>query len=206
MQRQLTFSIIFLSALFHIGLSQTQFSLSGTFGYFSPQGDWKKHMYAEGIDQFRGSYSTFAEFEIKFKDIGAGLIFNYSKMSTADWEDFVRNQGGDIYVSASHIQIGGMLKYYIVNSTPHLFNIEAGTAYLSLNSNEQFNGYAYPYDFLKSGMAVLLGLEYQYSLNERLAVILPLRMLWRPEGVTYSNGKTFDIFALYITPGLKLIF
>lgn len=206
MLRALAFMTILLLLLYDSSMGQTKFAISGSLGYFFPQGEWKKHMYTEEVNQFQGGYSVSSEFEIKFKDIAFSLIFNYSKMSTADWEQFVRNEGASINASASQNQIGGLLKYYVSNSQPHLFNIQAGVVYLSLRSTEQFNGYSYEYNFLNPGMAITFGLGYQFSLNNRLSVILPVRILWRPEGVIYTDGRTFDIFSFYVTPGLRLTF
>ncbi|MCK6622217.1 MAG: hypothetical protein HUU32_02370 [Calditrichaceae bacterium] len=206
MIRQLVFAIMLLSLLFNNGMSQTKFNLSGTIGYFAPLGDWQKHMYAEGVNQFQGGYSMFPEAELKFKDVALSVIFNYSKMSATDWEEFVSEEGADIIVSASQSQIGGVVKYYFVNSQPHLFDFEAGAVYLFLKGTEQFHSYSYEYDFLNSGFAILSGLGYQFSLNDRLSIILPIRVLWRPEGIQFSDGRSLDIFGLYITPGLKFIF
>lgn len=206
MLKQAAVAIIFLSIMLNAGFTQTKIGLNGTLGYFAPQGEWKNHMYAEGVNQFQGGYSTFGDFEIKFGDVAFSLIFNYSKMSTADWEEFVRKDGGNINASASQGQIGSLLKYYVSNSQPHLFNIQAGAVYLSLKSSEQFNGYTYEYDFLNPGLAVLFGLEYQISLNDKLSFIFPIRALWRPEGIKYTDGRSFDIFGFYITPGLRFTF
>jgi hypothetical protein len=202
----LTLFFTFFLAFNGIGQNGTKFSLTGNVGYFMPMGEWTEHRYASNVNQFAGSYTVSPELEIKFSDVAIGFIYSYARMNTTEWEDYVNSQGESLNASASMSHVGGFVRYYIYNSMRNFIHIEAGATYLFISSNEQFNGYTYEYDFLKPGMAFLAGAGYQYAFNERLTIVLPVQLLWRPEGVKYGEGKTLDIFGIYFTPGLKLSF
>ena len=202
----LIFLFLFTTSFTALGQNGTKFSVIGKLGYFLPMGEWTEHRYASNVNQFAGSYTVSPELEIKFSDIAVGLTYSYARMSTTEWEDYVNSQGESLNASASLSHLGGVIRYYLYNSMQNFIHIEAGVTYLFISSNEQFNGYTYEYDFLKPGMAFLAGAGYQYALNERLTIVLPVQLLWRPEGIKYGEGKTLDIFGIYFTPGLKLSF
>lgn len=183
-----------------------EFSAIGRVGYFLPLGDWTSHRYAQGVDQFQGGYSVSPEFEIKFGDIGVCLLYSYTGLRTTEWEDFVGGQGESLFASGSLSQVGGALQYYFVNTDRNAAHIEGGMSYVFLGGNEQYRGTDYEYDFLQSGVGFLAGIGYQFGFNKRLSLTLPVRFLWRPEGVRYPEGKTEDVFGLLFLPGLKLTF
>jgi len=183
-----------------------EFSVLGKVGYSLPLGEWTSHRYAPGIDQFQGGYTVSPELEIKFGDLGISIMYTYSSMSTTEWEDYVGGQGENLFASGSLSQLGGVIQYYFVDTGRNAAHIEGGLSYIFLNGDEQYRGYDYKYDFLKSGLGFLAGAGYQYAFNERLSVVLPVRFLWRPEGIKYREGKTHDIFGLLFMPGLKLTF
>jgi hypothetical protein len=183
-----------------------EFSLVGKLGYLQPLGEWTAHRYAPGVDQFQGSYTVAPEFEVKIGDIGISVLYVYSSLSTAEWEDYVSGQGGGLSASGSLSQLGGVVKYYLIDTERNAVHIEGGLSYLFLNGNEQYRGFDYEYDFLKSGLGFLAGAGYEYAFNEQLSAVTPVRFLWRPEGIKYPEGKADDIFGLLLMVGLKLTF
>ena len=183
-----------------------EFSAMGGVGYFQPLGDWTAHRYAPGVDQFQGRYTVFPELEVKINDIGIGMLYSYTRLSSVEWEDYVRSQGGDLYASGSLGQLGGMVRYYPINTDRHEVDIEGGLVYVWLRGTEKYRGFEYDYDFLASGLGFLVGAGYSYSFNDRLALMVPVRLLWRPEGIRYPEGSTNDVFGVLLAPGLKLTF
>lgn len=188
------------------GEMSVKFSALGRVGYFLPMGQWMSHRYASGIDQFQGGYAVSPELEIKFDDIAIGILYSYANMSTAQWEDFVNSHGEGLAATGSLSQIGGVLRYYVVDTARHSIHIEGGLSYLALGGNEQYRGYNYEYDFLQSGAAFLAGAGYEYSFNRRLSMTLPGRFLWKPNGIKYPEGRTYDVFGVFFLPGLRLKF
>jgi hypothetical protein len=188
------------------GRRSTKFSVTGEVGYFLPVGDWTTHRYATGVDQFQGGYTISPELEIQFNDIGIGLLYSYTRLSAGDWENFVSSEGEDLFASGSLSLLGGLVKYYLVNTERHSFDFEGGLSYVFLAGTEKYRGFEYSYDFLESGLGFLGGVGYQYSFNKRLSFILPVRFLWKPEGIKYPEGKTYDVFGFFFLPGLKLTF
>jgi hypothetical protein len=186
--------------------TSVDFSAIGKAGYFLPLGKWMSHRYASGIDQFQGGYTVSPEFEVKINDIGIVAFYSYTSLRTTEWENFVSSQGENLYASGSLSYLGGTLQYYFVDAVHNSFYLEGGLAYVFAKGNEQFKGYNYDYDFLQSGLGFLAGVGYQYSFNSRMSLLLPVRFLWRPEGIKYPEGKTYDIFGLYFVLGLKLTF
>lgn len=183
-----------------------EFSLMGGIGYFHALGDWTTHRFAPGVDQFQGRYTLSPEFEVKINDIGIGLFYSYTRLSAVDWEDYARSQGDDLYASGALGQLGGVVRYYPVNTERHAVNIEGGLSHVWLTGNEKYRGFDYEYDFVQSGLGFLMGAGYQYSFNERLSLTLPVRFLWKPEGIRYPEGNTYDVLGLLLMPGLKLTF
>ena len=189
-----------------VGRSSVEFSATGKLGYFLPLGDWYKHRYAVGVDQFQGSYVLSPEVEIKFGDIGISVLYSYADLKTTQWEDFVNRQGENLYASGSISQLGGMLQYYFVDTPQNSAYIEGGLCYVYLDGKEQYRGFDYEYDFLQSGLGYVGGAGYQLGFNRRLSLLLAARFLWEPEAVKYPEGKTYDLFGIYFLPGLKLTF
>lgn len=199
-------SILTIMANACFGQDSIEFSATGKVGYFLPLGEWTSHRYAPGINQFQGGYTVSPELEIKFSDIGIGIFYSYTNLRTTEWEDFVNGQGETLFASGSLSQLGGVVQYYFVNTVRNSIYIEGGLSYVFLKGNEQFKGFDYEYDFLNSGLGFLAGTGYQYSFNNRLSILLTVRFLWRPEGIKYPEGKTYDIFGMFFLPGLKLTF
>jgi opacity protein-like surface antigen len=183
-----------------------ELSVLGKVGYSLPLGEWTSHRYAPGIDQFQGGYTVSPEVGIRFRDLGISIMYTYSGMSTKEWEDYVGGQGESLSASGSLSQLGGVIQYYFVRTDRSAAHIEGGLSYVFLRGDEQYRGFSYEYDFLKSGLGFLAGAGYQYAFNEQLSVVFPVRFLWRPEGIKYPEGKTYDIFGLLFMPGLKLTF
>ena len=203
------------TVLFMLGISLSQSSTKIIFGadvgYFFPMGDWTSHRYVLEYDitdidvkQFKGGYVLVPEIELKFTDISLGLYYNYTKLSASDWEDYARRTGDIVSASSSMSQLGGFIRYFFLNREPNLMNLEIGMNYIFLNGQEKFNGYSYDYDFLNKGVGFTFGAGYQYSVNERLSLVANVRALWRPEGIKYPEGKAYDIFGIYFTPGIRL--
>jgi hypothetical protein len=183
-----------------------EFSALGKVGYQSPLGKWTSHRYASGIDQFGGGYALSPELEVKVGDVGISIMYAYTSMSTTDWEDYVGRQGEDLYASGSVAQLGGVIEYFFIDGERNAAHIEGGLCYVFLNGDERYRGFSYDYDFMKSGLGFLAGAGYRYSVNRRLSLVLPVRLLWKPKGIKYPEGKTHDIFGLLFMPGLRLTF
>ena len=199
-------AILTMTATACFGQDSIEFSVIGRAGYFLPLGEWSSHRYAPGVNQFQGGYLVSPELELKFNDIGIALWYSYASLRTTEWEDFVSGQGESLFASGSLSALGGAIQYYFIDTERNSVHIEGGLSYVYCKGNEQFKGFDYECDFLKSGMGFLGGAGYQYSFNERLSMLLPVRFLWRPEGIKYPEGKTYDIFGMYFLPGLKLTF
>ena len=202
--KTLVFLLTLVLSGYNFGQNTTKIKIGGDVGYFFPIGDWASHQYASGISQFQGGYSLTPEIAIKFSDISLGIFYNYTKLRTSEWEDFVRSEGNTINVSASLSQLGGFIRYYFLSRERHLFNFEVGMNYIFLKGDEQFNGYSYEYDFLNPGIGFLIGLGFEYELNNRLSAVVNSRVFWKPEGIMYNDGKAYDIFGVYIMPGIRL--
>jgi hypothetical protein len=183
-----------------------RFSLIGQVGYFQPLGDWTTHRYAEGVEQFQGGYTITPEIELQINDVGLAAMYNYTRLNAGDWEEYVATQGEDLYASGSINQLGGLVRYYFVDTERHDLNLEGGLSYVWLKGTETYRGFTYNYDFMESGLGFLAGAGYHYAFNRRLSLMLPVRFLWKPEGIKYPEGETYDIFGLFFQPGLKLTF
>jgi hypothetical protein len=183
-----------------------KFSVAGEIGYFLPVGDWTTHRFAPGVNQFEGGYTVWPELELRINDIGISAFYSYTKLGAGDWEQFVGREGEDLFASGSLSQLGGAVRYYFVNTGRHFADLEGGLSYVFLNGSEKYRGYEYEYDFLQSGVGFLGGVGYQYAFNKRLSLVLPVRFLWKPEGIKYPEGKTYDVFGYFFLPGLKLTF
>jgi hypothetical protein len=183
-----------------------EISVSGSLGYFVPLGDWTAHRFDNGVDQFQGGFTATPELELKVGDIAFGLIYSYTKLGTSDWEDFVAQQGDVLDATASLNQFAGVVRYYMVDGAANRLALEGGLSYVELGGSERYLGYEYEYDFLQSGLGYLVGAGFQHSFDERFAIVLPVRLLWRPEGVEYPEGKSNDVLGVLFQPGFKLTF
>ena len=175
-------------------------------GYFSTLGDWKKHRYAVGVDQFQGSFNFGAELETKLLNAGIGFLFSYSKLSVEDWEKFAQHEGDQIDASASMVNLGILLKLYLLTEIPQMLNLDVGVCYIFSEGHETFETYSYDYNFLKSGIGFITGMGYKHLLNKKIALVFNVRCLIKPDGIKYADGKSYTVIGLPLTLGIRYFF
>ncbi len=175
-------------------------------GYFLPLGEWSNHPYAEGVQQFNGSFMIGAELEFKLFSLPMGIFYHYAKLDVSEWEDFANSQGSPIAASANSSDFGLVFKIYVLKQKPSFLNLEIGGGYSSLQGRESFTEFSYNYTFLKPGVCMIVGLNYRYMVAEKVLLTVGTRLFYRPEGVEYANRKTFDVTVLPVSLGVRFLF
>ena len=201
--------IIFIFLFANQGMTQEKerlyrFAFGMDAGYFLPYGDWQKHRFASGVNQFQGGVTFNPIVEVNLLGVYFGFFYNYSRLSVKDWEQYARSKGDILTASAKAEQLGLLIKYYFVNRNPNWFNFQIGLGYIDLKGTESFAGYTYDYDFLNSGAVYIIGFGYDRPLNERMILTLNAKMNWFPEGVKYPEKGNFDVIGFPITLGIRI--
>lgn len=214
MKSSLTFKLTIVLLMFvfiNLGVTQEKerlyrFAFGMDVGYFLPIGDWQKHRFAPGVNQFQGGVTFNPIIETNLLGIYFGFFYNYSRLSVKDWEEYARSKGDILTASAKIEQLGLLIKYYFINRNPNWLNFQLGLGHIALKGDESFAGYTYAYDFLNSGAVYIIGFGYDRPLNERMVFTSNLKMIWFPEGVKYPELGNFDVIGFPITFGIRIIF
>jgi hypothetical protein len=178
-------------------------------GYLITMGDWNSHPIFKEINLFNNNICYGAELEFKIWNAPIAVFFNYAKLSTSEYEDYVQDQGEYVSASASMMNLGGMFKYYALKTKNHFINVDLGMGYIGF-SGEETNDYGnVKYDFIDntSNFTIIIGLGYKFKLEENIAFSLSAREIINPGGVKYKgSGKGYDILVLPICFGIRYLF
>jgi hypothetical protein len=177
-------------------------------GYLVTMGDWNSLRINEEIKMFNSNFSYGAELEFRVWDLPMGIFFNYAKLSTSEYQDYVEEQGEYISASASMMNFGLLLKYYAVKSPKHFFNVDLGLGYIGFSGSENSELYSYDYDFISkdANFTIVIGLGYKFKLEENIALSLTAREIINPGGIKYADGKGYDVLVLPVCLGLRYLF
>ena len=176
-------------------------------GYYFPFGEWNQHIYAQGVDQFGGGYYISGSFGYRFQPrLGALAYAFYAPMDVSDWEKFVQDQGDAITASAYATGILLGMQVYLLEKKPNLLTIDLNWGWVYLSGKESYESFSYNYDFLKSSVAVALGIGYNFLFTENVALALNVKGFYIFQGIRYSEGDSYDVIMLPVTAGIIYLF
>ena len=174
-------------------------------GILWPVGDWTGHRFAQGVNQFQRGLAFGFDFEHRFSESASlSLTGGYGSLDVSDWENYARSRGDNIDGSAYMLYGGLRLSFYIFNHQPNTLKMGVGVLYLGTYGHEQFKSFAYDYDFLPgSSVALLTGVEYEWSVNDSFALTARADLVVTPSGVKYVDGKEYSIYGIPTTLGVR---
>lgn len=175
-------------------------------GYLPFTGSWHEHRYADGINQFNGGPEFAFNFEVKGGFFGYGFKAGYGIWNLYEWEDYAKSKGDKIDASASYFHIDYMLKMYPYTQKWNIVKLELGLNYFQADGQETYNGLNYDYDFLKWGIGLFFGIEYNHFFNKHVAWSLQARYLGVSNAIEYADGETSHIGMMPITTGLRFYY
>jgi hypothetical protein len=177
-------------------------------GYLVTIGDWNSLRLNKNVKLFNSNVSYGAELEFKLWNVPTAIFINYAKLSTSEYEDYIKNQGEYVTASASMMNLGFLLKYYALKHPKQLLNVDLGIGYISFNGRETSELFSYDYEFIndKANFTIIIGLGYKYKVEQNIAVSLSARMVINPGGIQYADGKGYDVVVLPICLGLRYLF
>ncbi|UCC81188.1 MAG: hypothetical protein JSW64_07480 [Candidatus Zixiibacteriota bacterium] len=174
-------------------------------GYFQPSSDWKQHRYAPNVDQFGGMLHMALDFEYRF-DRNWALAFygQFNGLSTAEWENYVRQQGEYIEAEALMATFGLVVRPHVIVTSVNRTKLEFGFGLVTLSGSERYGGLSYDYDFLAKGSIAFLGaVEHDWLFNKRTALVARIGILSAPKGVSYADGETETVVGFSFSAGIR---
>mgnify|MGYP000894072508 CR=1 FL=1 len=186
-------------------------------GYIFGAGNWQDHRYAP-VDQFGNSYAFLADFELTlrtdadqnrtaqnhFRVWSIALVVSHTSLSTADWEDWVNEQGDVLEASAAILHVDAVMRRSLLRSGNQQLRLEFGGGVAVANSEESYLDRTYEYDFLLGtrGEAVL-GLLYDWKFGRSFGVTIRAGFTLAGTAVGYADGVNRDITYFPLTAGLR---
>lgn len=174
-------------------------------GILWPVGDWMGHRFAQGVNQFQRGLAFGFDFEHRFSELASlSLTGGYGSLDVGDWENYASSRGDNIEGSAYMLYGGLRLNFYILNHRSNTVKMGVGALYLGTYGHETFRSFSYDYDFLPgSSVALLTGVEYEWSINDSFALTAKADLVVAPSGVEYVDGKGYSIFGIPTTLGIR---
>jgi len=189
----------------HVGDNFSAFGLD--VGYYLTPGEWNQHLYAPGVNQFAGSYYISGAFCYRFQPrLGALAYIFYAPMDVSEWEKFVQDQGDALNASAYATGILLGMQVYLLEKKPNLLSLDLNWGWIHLSGKETYESFSYNYDFLKSSIAVALGIGYNFLFTESVAFSLNVKGFYIFQGIRYSEGESHDVIMLPVTAGIRYLF
>jgi hypothetical protein len=173
-------------------------------GYSWPLGNWNSHRFAP-VDQFGSGFAVRADFEFKTGEKGGVAIGGgYIRLGTSDWEDYARSRGSEITASSYVAYIGIILRPYLIRGENDHLKLDLGASVAFQSGKEQFAGWSYEYDFLKSPrLGIILGAEYDRFLTESVAITAKADVLMVLAGIEFEDGESSTLSVLPVTIGFR---
>jgi hypothetical protein len=175
-------------------------------GYLPLQGSWYKHRYAPNVNQFNGGPEFAVNIEMKGGFFGFGLKGGYGIWGLGEWEKYANSKGDKIKASASCWHIDTMIKLYPYVQKWNIVKLELGINYFQANGKESYDGRTYEYDFLKWGIGMFFGIEYNHFLDKHIALSLQARYMNIADAIEYADGRIYNIVIIPITSGIRLYY
>jgi hypothetical protein len=203
---------VFCAFLIVLSICTSGQEIGGAFGIdlgsLVTMGDWNSLRLNDEIKMFNSNVCYGGELEFKVWDLPIGIFFNYAKLSTSEYEDYVQEQGEYISASASMMNFGLLLKYYAIKSPKHFFNVDLGLGYIGFSGSENSELFSYDYDFISkdANFTIVIGLGYKFKLEENIALSLSAREIINPGGIKYADGKGYDVLVLPVSLGIRYLF
>lgn len=181
-----------------------EFSIGANAGLFLPQGEWVEHPFAPGVDQFQKGVAIEGILEVEVMHwLGFALNFEYANLSTDDWENYAASKGSDVSASAYLVNFGGMFRPYLVN-TPHgILKLDIGLNLVFPRGRETYGYISYDYDFLKTQVGLVTGIEYDLFVKYNLALSLRLGGVFVDQGVKYAGGEEHVLIGMPVMFGIR---
>lgn len=181
-----------------------KFSLGGGIGVFQPVGRWADHRYAPGINQFTRGFMFEGVLEYELADwVGLGGVIGGGPLGTGEWVDYAASRGDDVRASARMFYLAGLVRLYLLNRPKYMLKLDLGGGTFGPSGQENFLGFSYDYDFLKSRGLALLGLEYCLFVKPKLALTGRSCFLMATDGVEYADGLKNTIYGFPVTIGIR---
>jgi hypothetical protein len=185
-------------------------------GFFIPKGDWNKHPYAEGVEQFRKSMTGSVEMEFMiFHWLGLGGHVGYTNLDMSRWEEYARAGGSEISAKAYMFNLGATLNGYLLSSKTANIKGELGFGLFepegeetnkiidSLGGIHDTLDLSYKYDFLKTKFGYIFGLEFNQFFTDNIGLAFKICYLVVPAAIQYKDNTDYTLTALPITFGVR---
>ena len=187
--------------------SAADVSFGVTAGYFQPVGDWAQHRYAPGVDQFSGGIALGADFEWRvIPRLGLAVNGEYVHLSTGEWEDYAGAQGDAVDASFQMAHYGILLKPYLWSKHGRALKLALGVNVFVPDGKETFEGLTYEYDFLKTKLGYILGVEWAYPVGGTADLALCASYVFAPNAVEYADGLSYTLGGAELTAGARFHF
>ncbi|NIM20785.1 MAG: hypothetical protein GTO51_11240 [Candidatus Latescibacteria bacterium] len=201
------FILFVASAPFQAAGAERKYSVGLDGGIFLPTGTWKEHPFASRVDQFQKDYVIRFDIEARYwQRLGLGIDFGFIALDAGDWERYAAEQGDAITASASIFYTGIVFKPYLWFDENNLLKLNLGFNIFASSGEEAFGRFTYDYDFLGTDVGFLFGIEYNYILNENIAIALKPAVVLIPTGLEYADGDPDAITGFPLTAGIRFLF
>jgi hypothetical protein len=177
-------------------------------GYFYPQGSWTQARTDPSVDYFKKGLYVEGDLELAvFRWWAIVFSAGYANLDISEWEDHVASAGDTLSGSAEMFHMAISLRPYLIGGGA--FNVKAqfGLGYFFPGGRETYNSVKYDYDFLKSGIGIIAGIEVDQYLSGNAAIAIRFSYFLIPDGVEYADqSESYNITGLPITIGVRFDF
>lgn len=175
-------------------------------GYFFPQGDWTKARTDPSVDYFKKGLYVEGDLELTvFRWWSIVFSAGYSNLDISEWEDHVSLAGDTLSGSAELFNIAISLRPCLMGGSAFNLKAQFGLGYFFLGGRETYNSVKYDYDFLKSGLGIIAGIEVDQYLSSTAAIAIRCSYFLIPSGVEYADqSESHNITGMPITIGIRL--
>jgi len=177
-------------------------------GYFLPQGSWTEARTDPSVDYFKKGLYFEGDLELAvFQWWTIVVSGGFTVLDVSEWEEHVASTGDTLSGSAGMFHMAISVRPYLMSGSAFNVKAQLGLGYFFLSGEETYNSIKYDYDFLKSGIGLIAGIEVDQYLSSNAAIAIRFSYFVIPSGVEYADqSESHNVTGMPITIGIRFDF
>ena len=183
-------------------------SLGFRVGYAATPGEWSNSPMVPSVKLYGAGFTYEGDLEFRIAPLWTlGVGGGYVALNGSAWEEYLREQGDVVSVSAWAAHAELVIRPHIELGADDLLKVDLGAAAVFAGGSETFASREYSYEDLPDyAFGGILGLEYQHLLSKKFAVSVRGSFLLFPGALNSLGGMDQTMMFVPVTAGFRVLF